>query len=236
MTATLELTQSGGGRNWIKPSEMGPGVFQVNLLPPEVRSARTLTRVKRWLAVVVLLCLLLVVGLVALAVLAQRAALEELAKEQQATADLAAEQLEYAEVPLVLRQLDRIVTARETGMSTEVLWRPYLSAIAATAPAGVAVETIGLTGATPMALAPAPADALAAPSVATVTFSARSLTLPDTAQWIDGLGSIPGFADPWFSAVSLSEEEGVVYYSVNATVQVDEQAYAGRFTPTEAED
>lgn len=237
MTATLERAAQPAGSKRPKASIGLPAVFQVNLLPPEVRSARTLTYVKRWLAGIVLFFVLLAVGLVALAVMAERAAQSELAAQQKDTADLLAEQEQYAEVPLVLGQLDQIVTAREMGMSTEILWKPYMAAVAATAPSGVEIETLNFAGATPLLLPAVPTDVLTAQSVGTISFTAKSLTLPDTAAWIDGLASVPGFADPWFSAVTLTEEEQVSYYTVNATVQVNGEAYANRFKTTdEAED
>lgn len=206
---------------------------QVNLLPPEVRAARGLTRTKRWLAVVVVLALVMAVGLVFFAVLTQRAADEELALQQAATVRLEAEKEQYAEVPLVLAQLDAITAARQVGMSTEVIWPGYLAAIAATAPEGTSIEMISTTGATPMVLPPFPASVLAAPGVASITFAGRSLTLPDTAAWLDGLETIPGFTDAWFSTAAITESEGLVYYTVNGTVQVTDLAYAERFVATE---
>jgi len=208
---------------------------QVNLLPPEVRAARGLKVVKRWLAVAVAFSLLLGAGLVGLAVLAQRAADGEL-RDAQADADrLMTEQEKYAEVPVVLRQLDSIKLAREVGMSTEVLWSGYLSAIAATAPAGVSIENFIVSSTTPMMLPTAPVNPLQALSAGTITFTADSLTNPDTEAWLDGLETIPGFADAWFSGSTITEADGTAFYTVSATVQFNEQAFAGRFAPTEEE-
>ena len=214
---------------------VAPSLPQVNLLPPEVRSARGLKVVKRWLASAVVLSLLLAAGLVGLAVLAQRDADAELAVAQAETDRLMAEQEKYAEVPIVLRRLDLIERAREVGMSTEVLWSPYLSAIAATAPEGVNIESVTVTSTTPMSLPTAPANPLQALSAGTITFTAGSLTVPDTAAWLDGLGTIPGFADAWFSSATIAEIDGTTYYSVSATVQFSDQAYARRFVATEEE-
>ena len=135
---------------------MAPLLPQVNLLPPEIRAARGLTRVKRWLALVVLLALLVAAGLVLLAMMAQQSADAELAVQQQETERLMSEQARYTEVPVVLGALDRARTAREVGMSTEILWRPYLNAIAATAPEGVRIENLRYQGSTPMVLPAAP--------------------------------------------------------------------------------
>src|SRR5665647_1688450 len=105
---------------------MAPLLPQVNLLPPEVKAARGLARLKKWLALVVLLALLVCAGIVLLAMLQQKDAEDDLGLQQAETERLMAEQARYAEVPAVLGALDRALAAREVGMSTEILWRPYL--------------------------------------------------------------------------------------------------------------
>jgi hypothetical protein len=207
---------------------------QVNLLPPEVAAKRGLVRVKRWLGAFVVLAFLAAAGGVVLTMLAEKAAQDELAFQQGETERLTVEQQKYAEVPVVLSQLDRIGSAREVGMTTEVLWREYVSAIAATAPPGITIDTVTVTGATPYVATPLPADALSAPSVGSISFTAESLVLPDTAAWLDALEAVPGFADPWFSDASVNQEEDLIYYKVTATVQLNETAFAHRFTNEEA--
>ena len=53
---------------------MAPLLPQVNLLPPEVKAARGLARIKRWLAVGVLVTLILATGLVVKGVMEKKAA------------------------------------------------------------------------------------------------------------------------------------------------------------------
>lgn len=207
---------------------------QVNLLPPEVVAKRSLTRVKRWLGAVVALAVLVAAGGVAFTMLLEREAAEELAFQQSETERLTLEQQQYAEVPAVIGELDRIKAAREVGMSTEVLLRDYVVAIAATAPPGITINSLTVTGATPYLANPLPSDALAAPSVGSITFTAESLTLPDTAGWMDALATIPGLGDPRFTDASVAEEEGVVFYKLSATVQLNEEAFAERFVNEEA--
>jgi hypothetical protein len=93
----------------------------------------------------------------------------------------------------------------------------------------VRIENLRYDGVTPMVLPAGPADALSAWSVGTISFTAQSATLFDTEAWLRALTTVPGFADPWFSAATLTETEGAIYYAVTATVQVNEQAYALRF-------
>lgn len=207
-----------------------PALPQVNLLPPEVKAARGLAKVKQWLAVVVILSLVLSAGLVFIAILEQEAADRELALVQERTAELEAEQQRYAEVPLVLAALDRARNAREVGMSTEIRWMPYYSAIAATAPPGVSIESIKVQSATPMVSAIGPTDALSALGISVITFSAQSSTVPDTEAWLRALEQVPGFSDPWFSQATLNEAGDVVAYNVAAAVIVVDDARLRRFS------
>lgn len=237
MTATIETpAQQAAKKTRAKVPSITLGQPQVNLLPPEVHAKRSLSRIKKWLAAFVVLAVLVAAGIVALAVLTQQAADQELADQQAETQRLVTEQQQYAEVPLVRDQLETIRGARELAMSTEILWADYLAAVAATTPEGVSIETIAVAVPSPMEVPVAPLDALQGASVATITFATNSRTLPDTAAWLDGLASVPGFVDAWFTSASITETEGVAYYSVSGTVQVDASAQAQRFAPTEGED
>lgn len=242
MTATAEKTKARKpSRTEPVPGQSvagAPSAPQVNLLPPEVKASRSLQTTKRVL-------LLAVVGAVALAavgfVIAQMqlsAAESDLAREQTETQRLLAEQAQYAEVPQVLGRLDRARTAQELGTASEVIWAPYMRDLMATAPDGVAFGTISVIGATPMQPAPAPGHPLEEPSQYRLSFSGRSLALPDTAAWIEALEAIEGFQDAYVTAA----ERGVgtngswsefPSYEVNGSVQVTAEALAQRFLPQE---
>lgn len=211
---------------------------QVNLLPPEVRAARTLRSVKRLLVVGL-------VGVVALtAVLSGAAAFSvtqaqaELEREQAETRRLLTAQQEYAEVPVVLNDLSRARDARLLGTTTEVLWSPYLASLMTTAPVGVAFTQLAVSGASPTQPAPLPAHPLQQESELQLSFSGRSLTLPDTSAWVEALNSIEGFQDAWVSSASITEGTsgsmtGVVHYTVSGTVQISSEAFAERFSTEE---
>lgn len=231
MTSMLERPLKSSKDKKAAPSII-TGLPQVNLLPPEVRAARGLQSIKRWLVI----ALLLVVVLCALAwMYAQSVASSaesDLQAAQQETARLTVEQTKYAEVPLVQRQLAESERAVQIGMSTEVLWTDYLNAIAAVLPEDVSIDTIGVSGATPMTAPVAPADPLQAPSLGQVAFGARSVAVPDTAELIDALNSIPGFSDAFVTSVRTeSDEVSGVFYAIQATVQYDTTALSERFEP-----
>lgn len=211
-----------------------PQLPQVNLLPPEIRAGQQLRNLKPWLGIA-LLCAVLVAGLLIVwSNLGLRSAQDDLAETQDQNATLVAQQEDYSEVPQVLADLDTIEMARLYGMSVETMWRPYISAIAATAPAGVSVETMAMTLVTNDALGAGAAPGVEA-MIAQVTFDARSLTLPDTAAWLEGLDAVEGLSNPWFTAATVSEENGVVHYVVSGSVDVTLDALAMRFLDTEEE-
>lgn len=208
---------------------------QVNLLPPEIRAARALQAVKRVLIMALALVLVLVVAGYGAASLRVLAAEDELSEAQDEFARLTAAQDEYAEVPVVLNRLRALENAQTLGFSTEILWTPYFDAIFAVMPQDVWISSIVAAGETPMQAAAETVDPLQAPSVMTLSFTGRSLTIPKTADWIVQLNSIPGFADAWVSSIATAEdEEDGVYYEVQSSVQVDSSAFANRFVEEES--
>ncbi len=206
-----------------------PSLPQVNLLPPEVEAARGLARTKRWLALAVAVALVLSAGMVGKAVLDKNDADTRLRQAQDETQRLNGQKAEYAEVPLVLGALKRAQDAQALGMSTEVLWQPYLKAIAWSAPPGIRVESLRTVSATPMVLPTTPTDPLSALGVSTVTFSGQSETVPDTETWLRNLAQIPGFASAWFTQATRTEQDGKVFYNVAAVVLLTDQVYAHRY-------
>lgn len=237
MTATLSAPPAKRGKQPKQKGRgpLGPGLPQVNLLPPEVRAARGLRVVKRWLVLSLVFLLVLIAGAYVWSLMERATAQDALAQAQAETARLQAEERQYAEVPLVLRSLDDTTTAREVGMSTEVTWKPYLDAITAVLPDDVSIESFTLGGATPMTAAPPPSSPLEAPSLGRLSLTGRTATVPDAAALIDALDSIPGFADAWVSSATVEGVDGETYYLINATVQVTDAARALRFAAVEGE-
>jgi Tfp pilus assembly protein PilN len=208
----------------VRPHELP----QVDLLPPAVRDRRRIAGLRRWLALGLLGVVAICAGGWGLALVQQRQAEEELAAVEARTARLIAQQQEYAEVPQVRTQIDAIEAARLQVSGTEVLWQPYLGAIAATAPDSVSIES--LTVSVPAFDGEARTDPSATEAApGTIVFTARSRDLPDTATWVEQLAAVPGFSDPWFSTASITETDGAVYYTVSALVEINPAAFAHRF-------
>jgi hypothetical protein len=204
---------------------------QVNLLPGEVTKGRRLRSIKKLLvlalAVVVLIATLGYAGALLLAGSAAR----ELESAQAEGQTLQAEKAQYAQVPQTLSAIALAESARQQGMSSEILWPDYLEALRAVTPDGVSYDTMSVAVGGPGQPYTGAGNPLAGSTIGQVTFSARSLTLPDTAAWIDAIEQVEGLANPWFSSASLAEDEGVVYYQVEATVDLLPSALSGRFEP-----
>jgi Tfp pilus assembly protein PilN len=225
MTALLERSRpqkrSGGS--------LTVGLPQVNLLPPEVKAARALRHVKQWLVVVLLITLAIAGVMYAFALLTRSSADSALADAQAEAGQLKTEEAKYAEVQPVLNGLRRTTEARSIGMAPEVLWKPYLDAIAAVLPQNVSITTFSVVQSGLITGPPASPDPLTAQGVATVQFSARAKTLPDSSAWTEALNTIPGFYSASTSADTLGEADGSVAYEVTSMVQVDLAALANRF-------
>jgi Tfp pilus assembly protein PilN len=227
MTTLADRPRTRGGAAFVA------GQPQVNLLPPEVRAARGLKTVKRLLVMALVLVVLLCAATWVFARNDKSTAAAGLTTAQDQTTQLKAQEKKYAEVPQVLGLLDSTTKARAIGTSTEVLWSPYYQAIAAVLPQNVSIDTLTVTGGTPMAAPPAAASPLQAPSVGQIQFTGRSKTLPDTAAWIDALDAIPGLGDAWVATAVIQGDTATdVYYNITATVQVQSSAYAHRFDQT----
>lgn len=216
----------------------GPGLGasslpQVNLLPPEVRAARGLVNVKRWLAIA-LVIVVVAIGLVyVLAMLARNSAENTLATEQARTAELQTEVAKYDEVPRVLANLARTKDALQLGTSTEIQWKSYLDAITAVLPEGVSIDSFIVSQTTPWMAAVGPQDPLVTPGVANISFTVRATTLPNTAAWLDALDAIPNLSSPTLSMASLTAETGEPYFAITTNVQVDATAVVPRFADPE---
>lgn len=217
------------------PSGSGAGAAwpQVDLLPPEVRIGRRLKATKRMLAIgVVGVVCVTAAGVVAAFADAANAG-GQLVEAQKATAGLMAEQAKYAEVPQVLGKIAVVEADRQAGMSTEILWQPYLEALRAVTPPNVSYRTMSVIAQTPMAAGPTSANILAAPSIGQITFAARATTLPDISAWMDAIEQVPGLSDPWFDSAVLTDEDGNVFYQISASVSILDSALESRFVPEE---
>lgn len=200
---------------------------RANLLPPEIGQNHRRRAVRRGLRLLVVVAVLLAIGGVAGAWYFSTLGAQRLAAEQRRTVDLAAQLKEYQSVSDTTSGIALGKAAVKVGGSTDIDWASYLQKLQATLPAGVTLSNVTIDSAgitAPFEQSDVP---LEGPRVATLTFTASSSTLPSIPDWIDGLGSLPGFADASPNSVTQSESG----FEASVTMHITTDAYSYRFDP-----
>jgi len=201
------------------------GAPRVDLLPPEVRAERrtaALTR-RAWAGVVVVA---VVVTIASGGAFLQRMQAEDgLMTVQGETQSLLMAQTRYAELKTTQGDVDVAAAAQRVGGSTDIDWPGYLEKVQGTLPVGVTIVSVALDQASPLVQYTQPTAPLQGSRVATLTFQATSPTLPSVPDWLNGLATLPGFADAQPGSVTL--EDGV--YKADITMHITADAFSGRF-------
>lgn len=212
-----------------------PALPQVNLIPPSIRARRRVAVARVWLGLAVLVVIFLVMVASVLTVWERNAAESSLADAQGRNANLQAEQAKYSEVPKVLRDLKAHQDARLLGMSTEVLWSPYLAAIASATPLEVSIDDLSVTQDTVLTGSQNVSDGpLATPgTVGQVSLTGRALTLVAVSDWQNQLSGIRGVADVEVSSAQVTDDNGTTYYAVGASLRLTAGAFANQFVSEE---
>jgi Tfp pilus assembly protein PilN len=200
---------------------------RVELLPPEVIRARAAKVIRRRLALGVVVVLAIVVAATGIVTAGALQAEQQLALEQAHTDELLAQEAEFTEVRSVQRQVELVEAAQQVGVSTEIDWKEYLDQVQATLPSSVKIITVTVDSASPLALYTQATAPLQGARVATVSFTAESALLPDVPAWLNGLATLPGYADALPGSVHLDETTRL--YTANITMHVNDAAFARRF-------
>lgn len=206
------------------------GEPRVSLLPPEVTAVRKARAARRLLGLIVV-GVIVVVGASSGAAAWQAAqAQAALAAAQARTTDLLQEQLKYAEVRTVQEEVNRTLAARQVGASTEVDWKAYLQGIRRVLPPDVTIDTVAVDAASPLEAYAQPTAPLQAQRVATLTLTITSPNLPTVPEWLEGLKTLPGYADGTPNAITQDDNGS---YTVNLTLHINDGAYSHRFDTQE---
>lgn len=202
------------------------GNRQIDLLPTETRKlvAARKTRDRLGLAVVAVLLLMLLGsgGAGVAALLAQG----ELTAEQAQTGLLLAEQRKYGEVRQVQDEVALVQAARGIGMSAEIDWKAYLDDVQKTLPGGMTIDTVQIDSSSPQTAFVQSTAPLQGNRVATLSFTAKSPTLPVVPPWLDRLQALRGFADALPGSLVKNPDGS---YMINITMHINEAAFSKRF-------
>ncbi len=205
------------------------GESRVDLLPPEVRQGRKAKVVHRRLGFVVFLILILMVGVTALVRAQAQQAQVDLSIAQANTQSLLLQQRKYIEVRKIQQEVDLIQAAEQVGTSTEINWEQYLTSVQATLPLNVTLDTINIDSATPFASYTQATAPLQGARIATLSFTAKSSTLPQVPTWLNALATLPGYADASPGSVT---RDSTGAYSVNITMHINQAVFTNRFATT----
>jgi Tfp pilus assembly protein PilN len=202
------------------------GEPRADLLPPEVKAGLRGKALQRGLLIAVLAVVLLVAGGVGVATWQAMQGQSTLLAAQSRTAELLTEQGKYLQVRQVQDAVKTTIAAQQVGGSTEIDWKDYLQRVRALLPDDVAIDSVTIDAATPLApYGPATAP-LQDARVATLVLLVTSPALPEVPDWLRGLRGLPGFADATPSAITRTESGA---YQVSVTLHINDEAYSGRF-------
>lgn len=223
---TTATSRKGGGLN-------PPPVPQVNLLPSSVGDAKRDARMHRMLLAGVGGVVVLAAIFYFFAVMAESNAQEELDAANVTTSELTKEKVSLAYVPVVIDQYTTSLIVQTVGMAGEVNWKNYVGAVTAVLPPNTAITKINALADGMGTGLPENTNSLAGPRVATITFTTRTATPPDTAQWLIALKSVQGFQDVLFSDYKLIDVDGNAVYEMISTVELDYTSLSNRFIPAD---
>jgi Tfp pilus assembly protein PilN len=216
-----------GVRNVGKAPLVVGGEPRANLLPPEIILKRKQLKTRRALrAGVLLVALATAAGCVATFGVSSVAQVQLAIVEQQQS-DLVIEQAGYQKVRDVQLTLATITAGQQVGSSTEVNWRSFIQEIQDNLPAGVALQTVKVETGTPMQAYPQSDAPLQGIRVGSISFTASSATLPNTAEWLRALDDMSGYVD----AIPGSVKQEGSAYTAEVLMHFNEQAFSLRFDP-----
>lgn len=227
MPRTADRTESRRApRAAAKASGALGGEPRVSLLPSEVNDFQRARAVRRRLGVgVVFVLLLVLVGVGGSYYLSMNAEIA-LANARAAQASLVTQEAQFTDLKAAKTGIALIEAGQYVGASTEIDWKTYLENLQATLPAGVLIQSVTTDSASPFIDYAQSASPLEGSRVATLVFTAMSPGLPSIPTWLNGLGTLNGFADATPGSVNV-QTDGT--YLVNITMHINSDAFALRF-------
>ena len=214
-------------RRGIGSNSTAGGPPRVDLMPPEIRLRRSQLRTRLLLRLALLGVFVVVAAACAGTWAFNGLAQTTLSATQAQQQALVAEQAKYAKVTTMKESIALIKAGQIVGDSSEIDWQSYLTKLQATLPVGVALSTVTVDSATPLKSYAQTMTPLQGGRIATLQFTASSVTLPSIPVWLNGLRSLPGFVDATPGSVTLSGKG----YTADVSMHINADALAKRFAP-----
>jgi len=225
-----------------QPTAYVPGwSIYTDLTPPELISARRLTKLRRAMAIGLAALVVVVLLVFGFTMLRHRQATDDLAREQTTTAGFAAQQSRYAVVTQIQGSTTLIRQQLAGLMTADVDTSRLLASVRTTLPRGMALNSVQLSvNAGSVASAQAGGattlDTSGATQIGHVSLGGTSPRLEDVATYVDTLGGRGGLVDvvPVTNSASGSTYTFTITASVTNAVLTNRYAVVASATPTPA--
>lgn len=225
ITSKKKKSDGGGPTAPRRGGSVQRSVARVDLLPPSVEVRRRQSTTLRLLGLGLAgLLLISVTGAFATSFYADDAE-RRLADEQARSAELLAEQNQYAEVSSIKAQLSDYETAQMAALFLDIDWPRMMRQLDAALPAGMTLsaETITVKG-VDTETAAENAVALDTPGVIEIGFTANTDQFASPIPLLNALSSLTGYASATVDNVTGGDEDG---YVVTGTVRLNAGAFGG---------
>jgi hypothetical protein len=206
------------------------GEPRAQLLPASVRAREKARAGRRMMGFFVVVAVVVAGGATGWAYLTQAAAQTALDQASAQTADLVAQQAQYADATRLAEIVTLTAAAEQTVTATEIQWLPLMVEISRYVPSDVALSGIALQAPPPWETALVPEGPLRTARSAVVTLEFDSANFASIAAFAAAIPAMYGFADVKINSTIF--ESGV--YTSNVTVTLTAEAVSGRFSETSA--
>jgi hypothetical protein len=207
---------------------------RVQLLPQSVRDRAKSAAVRRRLAMLVVLAIVVVGGGYGYAFMRNLTAQQQLQTARQATQAVLEEQAEYAEGTRAASLVTGIRTAQTYATGTELLWEPLTMQIAGLMPEGTLIRQISAAAQAPWEPALTVEGPLRQSRLAIVTITFSSPDIISSASIVPKFAELEGYVDARLD--SSVWDSTIAQYSSIVRIMLDADAVSDRFTGVSEED
>ena len=196
-----------------------------NLIPPEVLQARRVRAIRKLVAY--LMCVLVLLAGVGYGFAWYRSqqAADALAAEQSRTSQLLAQQKRYADVTLLQTSVAGVRTELSQLLETDVDVPALIASVLKQLPAGTTVSQLAVTMAPPAgqqskvnpASGTGSLDTSGRAHIGLMTVTGQAQRVSDVSTLVDRLGALPGFIDPYPTS-NTTNDKGTLFtvqFSIN---------------------
>lgn len=204
-----------------------------NLIPPEVLQARRVRAIRKLVAY--LLCVLVLIAGIGygFAYFRSQQAAQTLAAEQSRTSQLLAQQKRYADVTLLQTSVAGVRTELSQLLESDVDVSALITSVLKQLPAGATVNQLAVTMTPPAgqqakvnpASGTGSLDTSGRAHIGLMAITGQALRVSDVSTLVDRLGVLPGFIDPYPTS-NTTNDKGTLF-----TVQftIDDRLFSHRY-------